>query len=121
VEVGSEALLVDKFDVCRFEIGAEAIHVRHEVSEDSLLRLRQLFEQAKRFRLSRRVQSNNGLLMILGRRSADIDKRLRRLKVNVIPLQLRSSLRRSPGQRPVQIKNLSEACDANQAAHFRRP
>jgi hypothetical protein len=118
VEVGSEALLVDKFDACRFEIGAEAIHVRHEVSENSLLACGQLSNKQSNFVFHVGVQSNDGLLMILGRRSADIDKRLRRLKVNIIPLQLGQLAATKPCQSRSQIKCLPRPCNAYKTVHF---
>jgi hypothetical protein len=118
MEVSPKSLGVDKFNASRFQIGPEAIHVRHEVSEDSLLACGQLSNKQSDFVFHVGVQSNNGLLMILGRRSADIDKRLRRLKVNVIPLQLRKLAAAKPGQSRRQIKNLPRACGADKTAHF---
>jgi hypothetical protein len=37
MEVGSKTFGVDKLNSCRFEVGPETIHVRHEVSKDSFL------------------------------------------------------------------------------------
>jgi hypothetical protein len=88
VKVGSEALCVDKFDARRFQVGPETIHVRHEVSEDSRLACGQALNEQSDFVFHVGMQRYDGLLMILGRRSPDIDKRLRRFKVNVISLQL---------------------------------